>query len=98
MFAGKKRKLRRELVARLERIRDAAKSGAAEVKLCRFFLDELVEQLEAAVAVGDYASADEIFAKIKSLLNESQQLLAREQEFENQLGILLSRMEKAQNG
>ena len=74
----KRQKLRREIAARLERLRDEAEAGASELRICGAILALHDEELEAATLVGDEASARTIMDEMRPLLAERTRLIARE--------------------
>lgn len=98
-FSRRERRKRqqKELAENLSRIRDAANAGAKELEICGALLALLDEQLEAAVAVNDEASAREIMAEMTPLIAEHKRLVERERLREQQLGNFLSRTRTEEN-
>lgn len=80
-----RRQLQQEVQASLTRIRNAAESGGRELALCGVLLSIKAEQLEAAEAINDEATARELMAEMRPLLADRARLIAREKAFNDQL-------------
>lgn len=78
---GKRRKLRQEIEESLRRTRDALDSMLRQRDLCEAVLGIKSEQLQAAEAVNDEASARELMDEMRPLLTERDALRANLRRF-----------------
>lgn len=90
----RERQLQQDIQASLTRIRNAAESGGRELALCGALLSIKAEQLEAAEAINDEATARELMAEMRPLLAERDRLIAREKAFNDQLEKQLAQIQE----
>jgi hypothetical protein len=93
-----RKRLAAELSQSLARIRRLSEAGALELNLCRAMLDIFDEQLDAAVAIGDEATAQELMKQMSPLLEAREKLIAREMDFNQKLLAIVTAIEETKNG